>query len=118
MTARIAVALGVALAVVATTGSPASPLTRAQADARALEILKPTTKKSHTGVVVYGRRAALAKGTDVFELPAPARTSRSPKHQRLRYKAFAGLAGRPWIFWMDTKYGARFSPRTTLLLLA
>src|SRR4051794_38137486 len=111
MAARIAAALGGLLAGLALPAAPACaakpPLTREQADANALGRLKPQSKTSRTGVVVYGSSKALKAGTDVFELPVP-KAQAGKKRRALRRARVAPLAHAAWLYWMDTKRGTRF----------
>lgn len=117
MAARIAAVLAVALVGLASSGpAAAASLTRAQANAIALAKLKPQTKTSRTGVVLYGTPKPLRAGTDVFEIKLPSqRVSQRPR--KVVKQAVRPLAHKAWLYWLDTKWGARFSHRTTMLLL-
>src|SRR3954451_17259869 len=112
MAARTAAVLGVLLVACALSAPAASALTRTQANAIALAKLKPQSKTSSRPVMLYGTPKPLHKGTTVFEFAVPKqRTSERPRKSITR--AVRPLAHRAWLYWLDTRWGAKFTHQTT-----
>jgi hypothetical protein len=117
MAARIAAVLGILVFVLGASGASAATLTRAQANTIALDKLKPQSKTSKTAVVLYGTPKPLAKGTTLFEFGVPKHVMASQRPRPVVTRKVRPLAHRTWLYWLDTKWGARFSHQTTMLLL-
>ena len=87
----------------------AGPLTRAQANAIALRVLKPQREKGP--VAVFGLPRPLGANQSVVVA--------SPK--RLGYDKAEGklprLGARTWLYWEDLHYGARFTHPSRLLVV-
>ena len=100
-----------ALAGVALAGAPdAAALTRGQADAIALRVLKPQQAAAGTRVVLFGLPRPVRAGRAVFDLSPPARG-------RLVRRRVKTLRHPAWLYWEDLVYGAEFQHPSRLLLV-
>lgn len=88
---------------------PAEAMTRKQANARALTVLKPSGQKGR--VVVFGLRSALGAGQAV----APATAARMGYRKAVIRDRKLGR--RAWLFWMDLAHDARFEHPSRMLVL-
>lgn len=108
--------LGIVLSVHLGLAPPSEAITRQRAEAIALKILKPPAKNAgkRVTVAVFGLRAPLGRKAIVtVGGPRPNATgSRVRRTHRARR-----LGARTWLFWRDSRYGARFSHPSVLLLI-
>jgi len=107
---RCLLALTAVLAIVTAITPDAQAISRKQADARALSILKPE-KIDDAAVILFRERRPVRKGKRIGDaLPrAVAESSKRRSGKRLKKTS--------WLYWLDRQWGAKFQHEGVLLAI-